>query len=273
MVYGGTQVTAQAFHQFVTLFTHAVGGGTYLCGGTLINPTTVITAAHCLVTRPLEAITVVSADEVYMVTTGAYSANPLYNPYADDRWQFDTGIVRLPQRLPLKITYTPDARGAWTALPDDSPLFVVGRGLICGSGGPECEGRTIRLGQLNKVSRKRCLGEEDWQWPAEFLGSGTICAGGGKNNPTPLACPGDSGGPLFDGSSMVYGAVSAGDVSNGICGTTLRPGLFASFYFNSKFLFPNSSALFIENMSPPPRSAAPRRRVFLLLPLVVLFFL
>lgn len=267
MVYLGTPATNAFFTQYVTLYIHSVGGAEItFCGGTLADPMTVATAAHCLLPDfPIDGIVVVSADETRAVVAQDYIVNPAYNPTVDDQWQYDTGVVRLISPLRINsMDFRPDLVGDWDSLPDGAPLSIVGRGLVCGSGGLECQSRTLMKGTVGKVVRQRCLGKSEWQWPLSVLGQGTICAGGASPWQTPHACPGDSGGPLFGASGVVFGAVSAGDALVSPCGNTLRPTLFSSFAFNShflsQFLVTNFTANYtsVANAAAKPSSARQR---------------
>lgn len=235
-MYGGTIATADSFSQYVTLFIHSVGGASIsLCGGTLFQNGVVVTAAHCILSFPVEAVTVISADESQSTVSTEFEASLAYDSYADNRWQDDVAVVRLSRPMTVPMTHSPDIGGSWAEVRDSTPLYVVGRGMICGSDGPECQSRTLMLGRLDKVDRPRCEGRGPLEWPPEVLGN-ALCAGGGRNTVTQEACPGDSGGPLFGLDGRVYGAVSGGDVSRGKCGASLRPTLFAGFNFNRGFL-------------------------------------
>ena len=132
---------------------------------------------------------------------------------------------------------------------------------------------------FRKVERARCIGSAPWQWSERTLG-GALCAGGGETYVLPEACPGDSGGGLFAGT-VLYGTVSAGDVTNGVCSGNLRPTIFSGMFFNSDFFGGNVTTLPRSNAGPsappPPTSGqavrAPNVKFLLLLLMsLALFF-
>jgi secreted trypsin-like serine protease len=234
MVYGGTVVPPSRFSRYVELFMHEVGGsGTMLCGGTLVSKNLVVTAAHC-VWGTFDSVTVLSADERFSVTALSWSVNPLYDPVSLDRWKDDIAFVHLASPLPLLPGPELDMNWQWKSLADRAALTLVGRGLSCGTGARACLSRTLLEAQLPKISPRLCIGNMPWQWP-DSVGRDALCAGGGGPVSMPEACPGDSGGPLFSGTTL-FGVVSAGDTTNSECGGNLRPTLFAGISYSASFV-------------------------------------
>jgi hypothetical protein len=233
MVYRGTTADPQRYLHHVQLQIYPIGGSPVaLCGGTLVSATQIITAAHCL-DGNIDFVSVLSSDEFLTAPAVSWEVSPAYDPDSPQRWQWDVGTVFLRSPLLSAPYLSPDFQDHWGELPDRAPLTLVGRGLVCGSGGPECVSRTLMSATLPKVQRSRCIGANPWQWYEKTVGN-ALCAGGGEPFALPEACPGDSGGGLFSGS-ILYGAVSAGDASNGACTGTFRPTLFSGMYFNANF--------------------------------------
>ncbi|MFE6872359.1 serine protease [Kitasatospora sp. NPDC057692] len=207
-IVGGTAAAAGQIPYLVSL-----ARGSHFCGGAVLDPGTVVTAAHCVAGTGADALTV-RAGSLQHASGGvrAKVASVLVHPsYSSATLDNDLALLRLATplagsgiaALPLAAAGTDPADGGaqvsgWGAVVQDGPLSA-----------------TARLVSVPLIGRDRCRAEYG---PANVT-DGMICAGedaGGKD-----ACQGDSGGPL------VLGGVLVGVVSWGLgCG---RPG-YAGVY-------------------------------------------
>ncbi|MFD9903715.1 serine protease [Streptomyces sp. NPDC059063] len=184
--------------------------GSHICGGTLVKPGTVVTAAHC--TDDVRPATLsVRCGSSYHDTGGQVRRvrsaveHPRWNPETSDN---DASVLKLRGTC----------AGLWTAqLAKREP--AAGRSMIVTGWGALREGgdgpRKLRRVDVPVVDRKTCNRAYDGDITRRM-----ICAGvpeGGKD-----ACQGDSGGPLVQ-NGILYGIVSWGYG----CARPGYPGVYA----------------------------------------------
>ena len=189
-------------------------GFTHQCGGTLIGPTTVLTASHCVAgTTPGDWDVIVGREDLGDSSTG--ERIPVVN-YAMHPGSADVAILELSR--PASAPPTP------LATEDDASLFAPGTTATAAGWGMKSESRgpsdDIREVDVPIVSDTECL-----RAYRDFGGmhmQEMICAGErGKDT-----CAGDSGGPLFvrdaDGGLLQVGITSFGQG----CGREGFPGVY-----------------------------------------------
>lgn len=179
-------------------------GSTSICSGTLIAPTVVLTAAHCLAFDPVDGIAAVFADGS---TRRDYRATA-FIPHPEFRFSrpalADIGIVLLA-----------------TPVPDVTPLPLVDRaprpGTLAQIVGYGDDGRgesgrklagSVRLRRCPRVVRVRngkVRLTKSLCWRFRSSGSDT--------------CPGDSGGPLLVNGQVA--GVTSGGIGVGTCPSVL----------------------------------------------------
>ena len=212
---------------------HAVVGGTKInvnevpwfanirgCGGTLIAPDRVVTAAHCVEgAAPQDRLSRIRIAE--QTRKGVRFA--LHPNWARD----DIAIIQLDAPI------TNVAPVGLSAEPADQ-MFVVGRGAsnINGRGAG-----ALREATLRPVTDRDCGLFWESVRNASFSAERHLCAVDvDGNRPLSSPCSGDSGGPLFTGSRaapLLVGIVQAG---GSFCGADRLPGTFGEVGYYAGFI-------------------------------------
>ncbi|MEZ4631564.1 MAG: serine protease [Deinococcales bacterium] len=194
------------------------------CGGTLINNTTVLTAAHCIFDPNMDIIVQrVAEDGSVNGDSRKVSAYLIHPDYSSEGNVSPNDIALLKLESPFDITpldvprlLPPDDADIW-AQPDDCAL-VTGWGLTTEGGQPS---EYLLGASLPLWSSEDC--QEAYGRVVEA--ENHICAGyheGGVSS-----CQGDSGGPLLVRGGPV-GIIQVGVVSFGRgCARENAPGVYA----------------------------------------------
>lgn len=210
-VVGGQRVPLRSYPWVVYLTT---SNGFQFCGGTLIAPAKVLTAAHCATANQPSDMRVIAGREdknsqtgVVAKVTDVWTQPDYHSADAGD----DVAVLTMDQSVP----YQPIAMAG----PGDEPLYAAGRNSeIFGWGNTSENGgesqyllhATVPLTSDDACSR--AYGTYDR--------NKMVCAGypqGGVDT-----CQGDSGGPLTSGGKLI-GVVSYGDG----CARPGKPGVYS----------------------------------------------
>ncbi|MGH4034909.1 serine protease [Actinomycetota bacterium Odt1-20B] len=228
VVIGGNPVQASESPWAVALSSRDRFGGTragQFCGGVVVGPSTVLTAAHCLSEEvlgvPLNEVTDLkviagrgdlrAADGGEVPVSRAW-VNPSYDSYTNAG---DVAALTLSRPLPASWAI-PMASEGDPAYEAGTGAAVYGWGDTTGAGD---YARKLRSARVRVLPDTACEAAYPGDSDGTYLPASMLCAGeleGGRD-----ACQGDSGGPLVAHGRLV-GLVSWGSG----CGRAGSPGVY-----------------------------------------------
>ena len=220
-IVGGGNASAGEYPWMAAVYLGNPNGGQF-CGGTLVRPTVVLTAAHCILGLPGPVISGVLVGRLTLNGTGGdmipaagFVIHPGWAPGANT---FDIAAIKLtrPPLAPAGATPLPWATSA------DASFFAAGDTATVTGWGATSEGgsgsNTLKEATVPIVS------DADCSEAYIIVASQHLCAGypqGGTDT-----CQGDSGGPLMvrngAGNFILAGITSFG---NG-CARAGFPGVY-----------------------------------------------
>ncbi|MCS7482664.1 trypsin-like serine protease [Umezawaea endophytica] len=208
-IVGGERVSV-VDHPWVVYLTDP--SGFQFCGGTLVAPTKVVTAAHCTTGRTAPGFRVVAGREDKRSTAGVVSEVSrvwVHPDYVTAEKGEDVAVLTLRKPSLYGVLPVAEAPGVYPA-GTSAAIFGWGRVSEQGSTSRYLLGATVPV-----TSDEECSAAY-----AQYDAGQMVCAGfaeGGVDT-----CQGDSGGPLVAGGRLV-GVTSWGEG----CARAGKPGVYA----------------------------------------------
>ena len=252
LIVGGQESSISQFPWQVLVERFAEGSGA-ACGGSILNATTILTAAHCVdhegstATYPAADFVIAAGDSnlgapsptLQLREVASVRAHPYYNPLPNIK--DDAAVLTLKEPLNLSPATNAQAIGivaAGATPPAGTTLSVSGYGKQEGPEGASPNGKLYST-TLTAMSSDACGRAVE-----EVANSAVLLCAIGANSST---CQGDSGGPLTEGNP----AVQVGLVDIGPHGCPVgEPDGFTN-------LAAPEVRAFIEGSETPPVAARP----------------
>ncbi|MEW1550026.1 S1 family peptidase [Streptomyces tsukubensis] len=228
VVVGGFPVRVSETPWVVALASRDRFGGTragQFCGGVVIAPTKVMTAAHCLSrtvlggevgqVRDLRVIagrTELTASDGQEIAVSESWVSPAYNPRTNSS---DLAVLTLAEALP-------DSRVIRVAAEGDEAYVPGTAATVFGWGDTEGNGSyatALRAADVTVLADRNCQTAYPGGLGGRYDASTMLCAGDPRGGHD--ACQGDSGGPLVARGKLI-GLVSWGSG----CGRADSPGVY-----------------------------------------------
>ena len=219
-IVGGGNASAGEYPWMAAVYLGSPNGGQF-CGGTLVRPTIVITAAHCILGAPAPVISGVMIGSTTLNSGGelipaaGFVIHPAWNAGLNI---FDIAAIRLTRAslLGTPLPWATSADAQWFEAGDTATVIGWGATREGGSGSNALKEATVPI-----VSDAGCSDA----YGVQYVAYQHICAGypqGGTDT-----CQGDSGGPMMvrNGSNQF---ILAGITSWGVgCAEAGFPGVYS----------------------------------------------
>jgi len=193
-IVGGSEVIPHTFPWQVGLTDKNTESS--FCGGTIICPKFVLTAAHCMEGKGVHDFDVMVGDHSQLETEASQRRHKVKNIYVHDKWNgpnssHDYALLELERSIKLKKEVRPLFLPLQQEPFDSATLFVAsGWGLVTID--PWRPSPVLKSATLRWINATTCQKEID-ELEHTKIDESMVCAGHNRNN---SICAGDSGGPL-----------------------------------------------------------------------------
>jgi len=206
--------------------------GEPVCGGSIVGPTTVVTAAHCVLTGPTYQIRAGVLDENDPSGQDRFVARVVSHPAFARTGTPDVAVLQLASALDFNEVVAPVGLATADDVVAGSIATISGWGALAE---PPSDGPGEYPGVLLRATAVIQSDAECSAVLTEFVPALEVCTTSMPSGP----CFGDSGGPLTVGSGSdlrLVGAVSWGR----ICGSTF-PSVYADIAATSDWIIANAT--------------------------------
>ncbi|MEU5398323.1 trypsin-like serine protease [Streptomyces sp. NPDC005963] len=232
-IIGGGTTTIASAPWMAQLYFQDSAGDNYFCGGVVVSPSKIVTAAHCVEGINYASTGAVVTGTNHVPTTTSSGAlnlhggkvSGVYRQWHHEKYDgrtLNNDVAVLTLITPTKAKPLPLIRSTDTALYNagtDGKVYGWGR---TSSTNPNSMSDVLKRADADIVSDTSCR----TAYGTGFIAGTMLCAGKpptGSDSTSETTCNGDSGGPLVAGGRLV-GIVSWGDIN---CSKRGKYGVYA----------------------------------------------